>query len=47
MIQDGRRIETTVLGDQISIALFSAGGRIMGARDDEAGYVNWEVMPQQ
>jgi hypothetical protein len=45
-IRDGRRIETTVLGDQISVALFSVGGRILGAREDEAGYVNWEVLPQ-
>jgi hypothetical protein len=46
VIQDGRRIETTVLGDQISVALFLVDGRILGARDDEAGYVNWEVIPQ-
>jgi hypothetical protein len=45
-IRDGRRIETTVLGDQISVALFSVVGRILGAREDEAGYVNWEAIPQ-
>ena len=45
-IRDGRRVETTVLGDQISVALFSVDGRILGAREDEAGYVNWEVIPQ-
>jgi Protein of unknown function (DUF3604) len=45
-IRDGRRIETTVLGDQISVALFSVDGRILGAREDEAGFVNWEVIPQ-
>jgi hypothetical protein len=44
-IRDGRRIETTILGDQISVALFSVDGRILGAREDEAGYVNWEVIP--
>ena len=36
-IRDGRRIETTLLGDQISVALFSVDGRILGAREDEAG----------
>ncbi len=46
VIQDSRRIETTVLGDQISVALFSVDGRTLGARDDEAGYVNWEVIPR-
>jgi hypothetical protein len=45
-IRDGRRIETTVLGDQISVALVSVDRRILGAREDEAGYVNWEVIPQ-
>jgi hypothetical protein len=45
-IRDGRRIETTVLGDRISVALFTVGGRILGAREDEAGYVNWEVIRQ-
>jgi hypothetical protein len=29
-IRDGRRIETTVLGDRISVALFTVGGRILG-----------------
>jgi len=46
VIRDGRRIETTVLGDQISVALFPVDGRILGARDDEAGYVNWEAIPR-
>ena len=46
VIRDGRRIETTVLGDQISVALFAVDGRILGARDDEAGYVNWEAIPR-
>lgn len=45
-IRDGRRIETTVLGDQISVTLFTVGGWILGAREDEAGYANWEVIPQ-
>ena len=45
-IRDGRRIETTILGDALSVALFSVDGRILGAREDEAGYVNWEVIPQ-
>jgi hypothetical protein len=45
-IRDGRHIETTILGDQLSIALFSVDGRILGAREDEAGFVNWEVIPQ-
>ena len=45
-IRGGRRIETTILGDQISVTLFSVDGRILGAREDEAGYVNWEVIPQ-
>jgi hypothetical protein len=35
-----------VLGDQISVALFSVDGQILGAREDEAGFVNWEVIPQ-
>jgi hypothetical protein len=26
------------------VALFTVGGRILGAREDEAGYVNWEVI---
>jgi hypothetical protein len=42
-IRDGRRIETTLLGEQMSVALFSVGGRTLGARDDEAGYVNYEA----
>jgi hypothetical protein len=42
-IRDGRRIETTLLGERMSVALFSVDGRILGARDDEAGYVNYEA----
>jgi hypothetical protein len=42
-IRDGRRIETTLLGDRMSVALFSVDGRTLGARDDEAGYVNYEA----
>ena len=42
-IRDGRRIETSLLGDRMSVALFSVDGRILGARDDEAGYVNYEA----
>jgi hypothetical protein len=45
-IRGSRRIETSVLGDPISVALFSVEGRILGAREDEAGYVNWEAFPQ-
>ncbi len=41
-IRDGRRIETTLLGDRMSVALFSVDGRTSGARDDEAGCVNYE-----
>jgi hypothetical protein len=32
--RDGRRMETTVLGDQISAALFTVDGRILGANVD-------------
>ena len=42
-IRDGRRIETTLLGERMSITLFSVDGRTLGARDDEAGYVNYEA----
>ncbi len=42
-IRDGRRIETSLLGDRMSIALFAVDGRTLGARDDEAGYVNYEA----
>ena len=42
-IRDGRRIETTLLGERMSVALFSVDGRTLGARDDEAGYVNYEA----
>ena len=42
-IRDGRRIETTLLGERMAVALFSADGRTLGARDDEAGYVNYEA----
>ena len=42
-IRDGRRIETTLLGERMAVALFSVDGRILGARDDEAGYVNYEA----
>ena len=42
-IRDSRRIETTVLGERMSVALFSVDGRTLGARDDEAGYVNYEA----
>ena len=42
-IRDGRRIETTLLGEQMSVALFSVDGRTLAARDDEAGYVNYEA----
>jgi hypothetical protein len=42
-IRDGRRIETTLLGERMSIALFSVDGRTLGARQDEAGYVNYEA----
>ncbi len=42
-IRDGRRIETSLLGDRMSIALFSVDGRVLGAREDEAGYVNYEA----
>jgi hypothetical protein len=27
----------------MSVALFSVDGRTLGARDDEAGYVNYEA----
>lgn len=43
-IQDGRRIETSLLGDHMSVALYPVDGRILGARDDEAGYVNYEAI---
>jgi len=36
---------TTVLGERMSITLFSVDGRTLGARDDEAGYVNYEAFP--
>jgi hypothetical protein len=42
-IRDARRVETSLLGDDISVALFSVDGRILGARADEAGYVNFEA----
>ena len=42
-IRDGRRIETTLLGERMAVALFSVDGRTLGARDDEAGYVNYET----
>ena len=42
-IRDDRRIETTLLGERMSVALFSVDGRTLGARDDEAGYVNYEA----
>ena len=42
-IRDGRRIETSLLGDRMSITLFSVDGRVLGAREDEAGYVNYEA----
>ena len=42
-IRDNRRIETTLLGERMSIALFSVDGRTLGARDDEAGYINYEA----
>lgn len=42
-IRDGRRIETTLPGERMSFALFSVDGRTLGARDDEAGYVNYEA----
>ena len=42
-IRDGRRVETTLLGERMSLALFSVDGRTLGARDDEAGYVNYEA----
>ncbi len=41
-IRDGRRVETTLLGERMSVALFSVDGRTLGARDDEAGYINYE-----
>jgi hypothetical protein len=43
-IRDGRRIETGLLGERMSVALFLVDGRTLGARDDEAGYVNYEVV---
>ena len=42
-IRDGRRVETTLLGERMSVALFSVDGRTLGARDDEAGDVNYEA----
>jgi hypothetical protein len=42
-IRDGQRIETSLLGDRMSIALFSVDGRTLGARTDEAGYINYEA----
>ena len=42
-IRDGRRIETGLLGDRMSIAIFAVDGRTLGARDDEAGYINYEA----
>ena len=31
-IRDGRRIETTLLGERMSVALFSVDGRTLGPR---------------
>jgi hypothetical protein len=42
-IRNSRRIETTLLGEQMSVALFSVDGRTLGARDDGAGNVNYEA----
>ncbi len=42
-IRDGQRIETTLLGERMPVALFSVDGRTLGARDDEDGYVNYEA----
>ena len=42
-IRDGRRIETSLLGDRMSVALYAVDGRIHGGRHDEAGYVNYEA----
>ena len=33
-----------MLGDRMSVALYSVDGHTLGARDDEAGYVNYEVI---
>jgi hypothetical protein len=45
VIRGGRRIETTLLGDHMSVALYYVAGRTLGSRDDEAGYVNYEAFP--
>jgi hypothetical protein len=40
-VRNGRRIETTIVGDQH----YAVDDRILGAREDEIGYVNYEIYP--
>ncbi len=45
-ITDGMRIEQTVQGVEISVKIYRVGDRYIAARADQAGYANYEVIPE-
>lgn len=45
-IKDGKRIEQTALGVEITVTIYKVGDRYIAARPDQAGYANFEILPQ-
>ncbi len=45
-IKDGKLTSSQTDGSQFSSRIFKLGGRYLAAKDDEAGYVNYEVFPR-
>jgi hypothetical protein len=45
-IKDGKLSSRLDDGSQFSTRLYKQGGRYLGAKDDEAGYVNYEFFPR-
>jgi hypothetical protein len=45
-IKDGMRIEQTAQGIQIMVKVYKVGERYIAARADQAGYANFEILPE-
>ena len=45
-IKDGKRIEQTALGVEITVTVYKVGDRYIAARADQGGYANFEIIPQ-
>ncbi len=45
-IKDGMRIEQTAQGIEIIVKVYKVGDRYIAARADQAGYANFEILPE-